>query len=308
MRVPTSAPRTGSLALPSFARKFRVRLFLATSSLFQGFSVVLGCASSGSPIPVEWGHHRCVDSELGATVERETVRHNPKTPAIQPVVLCQIHVAHEQIRPNSGSSFSADPCRNGLQRPAPAPQHARCCASCTVVAKGVEWTATPAVATDRGRGRRSLRRRSTRKGAGSNLDVLSTGKTEKRGSGKWNSLRPHHGPVRFHQLRPHRDVVKIPLIAELACFCLFLLSRVRCMPLSQLRPCRAFETYMSSHGRMALLRHFEFVCPACPVGCRLSTTCTPKSKPALPQRQRRLLLSPTIGKICKMREKQCHTP
>ena len=85
--------------------------------------------------------HQCVDGQLGAS---EEICH-----------LCgrvESDVAHEDVGANSGSTFPAHTGHGCLQRPTSAPRHFCCCTSCTVVAKGVKWTAAPTTAKRQGEG------------------------------------------------------------------------------------------------------------------------------------------------------------
>ena len=98
-------------------------------------------------------------ARLGPSMQWKPVSNDFQPPPVQPV-----GSVRSMSRTNTFKRTRAPPSL----RPTSSPEHPCCCVGCAVVAKSVEWTATPATANRKGN--RSLRRRSTRKGAESILD------------------------------------------------------------------------------------------------------------------------------------------
>ena len=145
-RPPTSAPSTTNRALPPSC-EFRVSAFFPLACFVQGLAVSPGCASARLPIPVERGHHGRVDGKLRSSKQGKAVCHH-----LQPGLASnRLNSAKSRSRTNTLDLTLAPPSRQTLaatdSRAHPRrPQDPCCRASCSVVAKGVEWTATPATA------------------------------------------------------------------------------------------------------------------------------------------------------------------
>ena len=90
--------------------------------------------------------HRCIDGQLRSGEERQTLDHHFQPSAIKVVVYLHIHVSDKNVCPYTCSCLPADPCCDRLQCPCSSSQHPHRRARCSVVSKGVDWTATPATA------------------------------------------------------------------------------------------------------------------------------------------------------------------
>ena len=145
----TKNDQSGSTTLTG---ELRIGSFLPSPRHLQSFPVRVGSPSPSSAVPMERRHHCGVNCELGTSMQWKRVSNDFQPPPVQPVGLCKVHVANKHVQTNTCSAFPANPCCRRLQRPTSTPEHPCCCASCTVVAKGVEWTATPAAANREGKG------------------------------------------------------------------------------------------------------------------------------------------------------------
>ena len=164
--------------------------------------------------------------------------------------------------------------------------------------------------TDRERGKRSLRRRSARKGTGSNLGR----KTDERKACLRSPLRPHSGApsmphcvVMVMALKRRWLASTIPNVAGKDLPLLLQLQEHGLQPTQPMvgsqirhlqglaRTSRWLESIppqhslpkrpkWSCHSRVAFLHHLGCFCPAGPMGCWLCSTCTTEAKPTLPER------------------------
>ena len=86
-------------------------------------------------------------------MEWQPVSHDLQSSTIQCIGNSHVEVTDEDVRCHPSARFATYPCGCTLQSK-PSPSQDSCSGtSCTVVAKGVEWTATPAVAPRKGQGK-----------------------------------------------------------------------------------------------------------------------------------------------------------
>ena len=137
----TSPARTNQATSSIFPRQLRVRLDLAFPCSTECCPVPGGWPCPGSPVPLDDTHKGGVDGQLNGRPCNDF-----QTSSIEPVEGPKIHVSDEHVGGHSGTSFTADASHHALHGKTPPTQLPCRCASCTVVAKDVEWTATPAVA------------------------------------------------------------------------------------------------------------------------------------------------------------------
>ena len=145
-RPPTSTPSTISLARPPLAvssgyvRSFRRR---AASRATPSLRAALRRAS-----PFAWSALTTVVSTANWTPPKngESIDHNFQTACIMHIWSSQIHVTHHDVGGDSTSCFAADTGCDVLHCESPPPQNPSTSTSCAVVATGIEWKATPAVA------------------------------------------------------------------------------------------------------------------------------------------------------------------
>ena len=142
-RPPTSTPSWScpSLALGSgYVRSFRRRAASrATPSLRAAFR---------RPSPFAWRALTTVVSTTDWTPQEngESIDHHFQTTRVMHIWSSQIPVAHHDVGGDSTPCFAADTGCNVLHSESPPPQNPSTSTSCAVVATGIEWKATPAVA------------------------------------------------------------------------------------------------------------------------------------------------------------------
>ena len=136
-----STTRTGEL---------RIGMFLPSPRHLQGFPVHVSSPSPSSAVPVERRHLVSIASWAPPCRGSPSTTTSNRLPSNR---LGSVRsMSRTNVQTNTCSAFPANPCCRRLQRPTPSPQHPCCCAGCTVVAKSVEWTATPATANRNGKG------------------------------------------------------------------------------------------------------------------------------------------------------------
>ena len=95
---------------------------------------VVPCPRRRWPIAMQRWHQSGVHCKLGATKQRQTIHHNFEAASISGVKCCNVHVPDHHVDSNS-SAFHCERPSSQLPRPR---------ARCSMVAKRIEWTATPA--------------------------------------------------------------------------------------------------------------------------------------------------------------------
>ena len=117
-------------------------LFPQTGSS-QSDTIFHACPAAELPIAVQSANHGGVNGELSSTKERQAIHYNFQPPPIDSVG-CQIKVSTKDIGGDASTCFAADPGCHAFQSPTTLAQHSCPGTSCPVVARWVEWVATPA--------------------------------------------------------------------------------------------------------------------------------------------------------------------
>ena len=124
--------------------QFRVRALLPSASCFQSHSVSACRIAS----PFVWRALATVVSTANWTLPNigESINHNFQTARVMHIWSSQIHVAHHDVGGDSTPCFAADTGCDVLHCESLPLQNPSTSTSCAVVATGIEWKATPAVA------------------------------------------------------------------------------------------------------------------------------------------------------------------
>ena len=138
---------------------------------------------------------RGVNCQLSAMEQREAIHDDFNATLIKLLWEGNVEVSNQNVRGNSSTSLTADSGCCALKCEASSPQHAHICARCGVMAKDVEWTATPAGTQSGGQREPSRRRRSTLKTWASKREVEGRRTTHEGQTSHGSSLGPQHGPV-----------------------------------------------------------------------------------------------------------------
>ena len=142
---PTSAPKTTRACASSFTHQLGVGSLLSPRSIFQCRATVVCRPPACHPVPLQRGHHRCVDGSLGAVENGQTVNNDLQAPGINRVAAFHVEVPHHDI-----TAFFAHLRSCSLKCKSPC-SHPRLRARCLMVATAVEETATSASAGGEGK-------------------------------------------------------------------------------------------------------------------------------------------------------------
>ena len=236
--------------------------------------------------------------------ERETVHDDFEPPAVHNVWLTQIQIAHEDVRRHTATSFAAYSRPHSKAHPTLA-QHPGLCARCTVMAKLIEWEATPA-------GTHVQVKRETQTAQTSDTEQLRrNGRDAARGAGhqnhacSWSSLGPDRSLGAGAQ-PGSKHLVSDSLVRNHPCHVWVVwLSGVLSMmevrnhgppPIAwrlplQLPTQSLWVTLQLCHHlhrdvRVASMYHRETVCPTAPVSGKPVSHSTAQHQPSHGQRQR----------------------
>ena len=128
-----------------------ITAFLSSSSSLKNHTVPVGCTVMRGAITVHRAHRSGVDGQQTTPEQGKPVHNHFQTAAVGGQ-LRKVHVSHQTIRPNTSSCLPANVSCSTFESEPPSAQHSRLCARSTVVAKRIDWTATPA--TKQGRRQR----------------------------------------------------------------------------------------------------------------------------------------------------------
>ena len=87
---------------------------------------------------------------IASSEQRQTVNHDLQSSAIVGVWHDEVHVSDEHVDSDSAACLTTDAGCRALNRETSPPQSPSLSTSCTVVATGIKWTATPATALRKG--------------------------------------------------------------------------------------------------------------------------------------------------------------
>ena len=146
--------------LPSSAPRKRARPSLPVSSVHL-HSLRSSCFLQAVPSTLMGGHQGGVNSQLGASPQRESVSDDFQSPTIQVVERAKVEVAHHDVGADPGANLAANPCHHGLHRVTTTALDS-CPRTRQVVVTAVEWPHRHQRA-ERGIERRERRRRSNRR-------------------------------------------------------------------------------------------------------------------------------------------------
>ena len=151
LRGPATADLSGQnnqATATAWCDELRIGSLLSSSRCGQTKPIHVGSTNveSAITITVQSRHNRGVYRQLCPAMERQPVRDNFKSATILHVHGLQIQVARHNVGGHSGAGLTAHPGSSTLDRKAPSCQHPCTSTSCTVVAKSVIGTATPAEA------------------------------------------------------------------------------------------------------------------------------------------------------------------
>ena len=133
------------------SNQLRVNSHLSQASCFGGHPILLRSPFPGRAVAPKSSDHRCVDFELCSAKEREPVDDHFQSPGIFHVRFHQAQVPDHHVGGYSATCFSADSRCSVLNRPSSSSQDPRQCASCSMMATGVEWKDTLAVTHGQGK-------------------------------------------------------------------------------------------------------------------------------------------------------------
>ena len=125
--------------------QFTVPDFFAASGLSQCGSILVRTSRMRRSIPAQDRNESRVDCYLGLVEQRQPVRDDFQRALVCSVGDTNVKVANCNVDGNATGSFSADTGSCAFQGKSTATQHSHIRARCSVVAKEVEGTATPAV-------------------------------------------------------------------------------------------------------------------------------------------------------------------
>ena len=112
---------------------------------FTQRSAVLPCATTvASPDPSERRHQRGIHGDLCSVDEWKTVRDDLQPSSVHVLEGQQVEIPHQHVGGDASTGFPTHPSGGTFQSVASTTQHPCLRASCSVVATGVKWTATPA--------------------------------------------------------------------------------------------------------------------------------------------------------------------
>ena len=137
----------------------------------------------------------------GPSVERKPASHD-SPPSIQPVGLCEVHVTNKRVQTNTCSAFSADPADSNAQ--ALRSNTSAVAEAARLWPKASNGRPHRQLRTERRRGKRCLRRTSTRKGAELILERRLDGK-------ETNGLPKDRTVTSFFQMCPWRAIETSPV-------------------------------------------------------------------------------------------------
>ena len=124
-------------------REFRVRALLASAGFGEGCPVYASTLRARSTVCLHRRNQRGIDGQLGSAEQRKPVRNDLQTTGVM-VSNGKVQIPDEEIGGDPSSGFTTNLSGSTLQGEPPTPQDSRSRTRCTVVAKDVEWTATPA--------------------------------------------------------------------------------------------------------------------------------------------------------------------
>ena len=133
------------------SNQLRVNSHLSEASCLGGHPILLRSPSPGRAVAPKSSDQRCVDCELCSAKEREPVDDHFQSSGVFHVRFHRGKVDDHHVGGYSATCFSADSRCSVLNRPSSSSQDPRPCASCSVMATGVEWKATPAVTHGQGK-------------------------------------------------------------------------------------------------------------------------------------------------------------
>ena len=164
--------------------------FSPSSRCGQTEPIHVGSTNVGSAITVQSRHNRGVHRQLCPAMEGQPVRDNVKSATILHVHGLQIQVAHHHVGGHSGAGLMAHPGSSTLERKAPSCQHPCTSTSCTVVAKSVNGTATPAEAPGEGEWEPETAERESAEQLGVKLNQCVRRHSGQRNTSTTTTLRP----------------------------------------------------------------------------------------------------------------------
>ena len=124
-------------------RQLWIAAFLSSSSSPKNHTVPVGCTVMRGAIAMHRTHQCGVDGQLTTPEQGKPVHNHFQTAAVGGQHR-KVHISHQTVRPNTSSCLPANASSSTFESEPPSAQHSRPCACSTVVAKRIDWTATPA--------------------------------------------------------------------------------------------------------------------------------------------------------------------
>ena len=129
--------------------ELRVGALLPPARLHQRFTIVNIAMVASNSITTDGRHQGGVCRDLRAAEKRKSVCHDLQAPGVMATNRV-VQVSDEEVGGNPGAGFATNPGSGSFHGEAPTAEHPRPRTRCAVVAKDVEWTATPAGARSEG--------------------------------------------------------------------------------------------------------------------------------------------------------------